>query len=237
METQPQRSALMRAAEARGLRIDWPYSQTAIDLMGFALSLANRPVAQYIADVLPDPRTRRYVEHRWPSQGFKHPEDANFIELARIGVPPGHVGFLTGIEQEIWDQDGGFFPTLQQFWGLPEQTDADLSNTIWFLRLLPFESQQQERLVQNFNSALPNWQNSLPGVPFGDLPRIERLWYPPHAHQNLPNLVIPQNSSLRFYVSLRPQENWRFIVAGRLRGWTQIASNKWATANASGSSW
>jgi len=160
------------------------------------------------------PETQRYQEHHFDV--YNLPGNAQrLVELARIIVPRGDVGYLKSIEQFVADQDGGFFPTGSEYWGVPYQNDPDVLNLRWYLRLSNFEGEQPARFVGG--ASIYN----LPGWAFPDLPEIDYLWYPAHCVQKMPNMVIPGGTMLRFFILSLGSTVWQWRVMGRLRAVVQ----------------
>lgn len=171
------------------------------------------------------PQTQRYVEHNYPRTIQPLVNGVTqywLVELARIPVPRGSVGYLRSIEQFLDDFGGGFYPTAAENWGLPYQADVDLSPTRWFLRLDNFDGQQPARI--NRSSAVYfDPEVAMRGQAFYDLAEIRELWYMPHGGNNVLNSVIPGGSLLRFFFYSPYTITWRWRVMGRLRAFVQSA--------------
>ena len=182
------------------------------------------------------PQTQRYQEHTFPvwtyTNNFALPA---LVELSRIIVPRGDVGYLKSIEQFIQDADAGFYPTASEFWGLPYQDDADLAACRWYLRLSNFDGFQPPRFISI--SATMNPDTRLPGQAYYDLPQFQNIWYPPHCASKLPNMVIPGGTMLRFFFYSPPTTTWRWQAMGRLRAVVQTAQCREANYNTRVSSW
>ena len=133
-----------------------------IDLKVFDYAIANfKPQKTPQKDPQFAPETQRYQEHHF--EPYNLPGNAIIIvELARIIVPRGEVGYLKSIEQFVEDQNGGFYPTSSEYWGLPYQNDADLLRLKWYLRLSTFEGEQPPRLIVSGSTYnLPGWAYNL----------------------------------------------------------------------------
>lgn len=161
----------------------------------------------------------------------------HLIEIGRIGVPSGSIGYLKTIEQVIQDSRSGFFPTASEFWGVPYQLDADLDLCHWYFRLSPFDGTLPAR-IQISQAAIFDQRASLPGRPFDVLADWSGVWYPPHCGQNkLPNIVVPGGYCLRWFVSVSPTAIWSWQVGGRMRAQIQSATSKAAVSNTSLVNW
>lgn len=155
------------------------------------------------------------------------PHRAWGVELARFIVPDGYIGIIKGLEQylaTVWGIPGGtdaFVYSQNSRWGVPGPWHAvappgipssDLGT--WHFRL------------HNLSRTTPIWWNALgivqlPDLPYTDFPNDEQLWFPAGSasSQNL-HLIVPAGRMLRV-IYVTPEQNARFEVACKLRGFIQ----------------
>lgn len=209
----------------------------AVDWKVFDWALRNyRELAYNNKDLYPEPQTQRYMEDVQSWVGVDQ-ANSSVVELARLAVPVGSVGFLKSIEQFINDSDSDFYPTSSELWGLPFQNEPELEACTWFLRLQPYTGIMPARINQTIAAPITDFEPYLPGRPFEDLPHFTDIWYPPHCASKMPNIVIPGGFVLRFFFTSPPAVKFRWRVAGRLRGIYQSATCAEARHNARISAW
>lgn len=179
-------------------------------------------------DLLYDARSQRYVESNFAVYKAD-PEDYLLLELARISVPRGSVGYLKTVEQFCADFDQGFYPTAAQFLGIPFQDISDLDSLRWYLRLEQFNGRQPARLVKSSSTPI-NVESDLPGYPYVELSEIVGLWHFPHIRQQL-SCIIPGAYLLRFFVYSPPTHTFTFSFSGRLTANVQSALSSSAVFN------
>lgn len=152
-------------------------------------------------------RTARYYRHTFGK--IEHPqEDPDYgpwlIEMARICVPWGSIGYLENLHQflqETWPCEVLHTVAGKDAWGLPYTSNPAIENFgRWYLRLSPFQGQQPQRVNINLNTAsITDPGHLLPGIPYSDLPTIEHLWQMPQAQNNPFDSVIPGGYMLRLF--------------------------------------
>jgi hypothetical protein len=151
------------------------------------------------------------------------------VELAQFAVPKGSIGFVRYVDQVLNDVDGNYYPSNQEYWGSPHFVFSDIDNCRWYLTLDFFDGQMPAPFV--LSSAVAFTSQSLPGIPYTDLPQISRLWYPAHSGKEL-KLLVPGNRVLRLFFYTPPTTLYRWQVMGKLSGWTQSTYTQQAKANA-----
>lgn len=152
---------------------------------------------------------------------YRQPENEYIIvELARVAIPYGSIGYLKRIDQFIKDIDNLFFPTQCDYWGNPYPDSEDLGYCRWYLRLSQFEGNQPERFIRHDTVALIP-EMTLPGIPYYEMSEFRDIWFPPHASNQLPSLLIPGGYMLRYFCYAPPGETYRWVVAGRLQATMQ----------------
>lgn len=183
-------------------------------------------------DLLQHPKSRRYQESILSAA--EQPDMAEYwaVELARIVVPKGQIGFLTSIEQVLNDVDGNYYPTNVIYWGSPNYQLTDVDNCRWYLKLDYFDGLVPPRF--NLTQAAPVMTSArLPGWGYTELAEIPGIWYPAHnANSSKLKLIIPGQRMLRFYFLTPPTNTYRWQASGRLRGYTQSTFSREAGANA-----
>lgn len=200
---------------------EWVTSQGAIE-----------PQNPHTFELLEHPKSRRYQEVIFDA--VTDPDITGWwgVELARIVVPKGEVGFLTGIDQVLNDVEGNYFPTNVAYWGSPNYVLPDVDNTRWFLKLDYYDG----LIPQRFNRIqfAPAMQPGvLPGWGYPELHEIPGIWYPAHnSNANKLSLIIPGQRMLRFYFFTPPTVTYQWQVSGRLRAYTQSTYSREAQANA-----
>lgn len=179
-----------------------------------------------------DRRSRSFKESVLSRQTHTDIDEHWAIELARIIVPYGDIGFLECIEQVLADVDGSYYPTSSEFWGNPYSQLSDINNCRWYLKVQPVDTFDGQRI--NFQSAtvIDPYQD-LPGAPYAEKFEIDGIWYPAHCGQsrNL-KMIIPQDTVLRFYMITPPTILYQWVAAGRLRAFTQSTFSPEAAQNA-----
>lgn len=191
----------------------------------------SEPSNPHTFDLWQHPKSRRYQESIMEAQ--TQPDMAEYwaVELARIVVPHGQVGFVTGIEQVLNDVDGNYFPSNVAYWGSPTFSIDDVDNCRWYLTLDYFDGLLPPRF--NLSQVAAIGAGRLPGFGYSDLPEIPGLWYPAHnGPANKVKLVIPGQRMLRFYFVTPPTLNYQWQASGRLRGYLQSTYSREAQANA-----
>jgi hypothetical protein len=179
--------------------------------------LYQHPVSQRHQESVFDVQTQPDITEYWA------------VELARIYVPEGVIGYLVGIDQVLNDVQGNYYPSNVTYWGSPHFVIPDVDNCRWYLRLDYFNGQQPARF--NLSSAAPIPTDRLPGFPYSELHEIPGLWYP--AHQDHPlKLLIPGQHMLRFYFVSPPTTIYQWQTMGRLRAYTQTTYSRAAQFNA-----
>lgn len=180
-------------------------------------------------ELLEHPYSQRYQESIFPSAVHTAPADYWAVELARVVVPKGCVGFLTGIDQVLNDVDGSYYPSNVHYWGSPTFVFGEVDDCRWYLRLDSFDGFQPPRWA--LSSTVPIPTDLLPGWPYTELYEIPALWYPAGNSAGL-KLIVPGRHMLRFYFVTPPQTLYQWQVTGRLRAYIQSTFNPEAAANA-----
>lgn len=181
---------------------------------------------------LEHPKSTRYQESVFSAALHQTVTDYWAVELARIVVPKGSVGFLTGIDQVLNDVDGNYYPSNQEYWGSPTFVISDVDNCRWYLTMESFYGPQPARF--NLSLTVPIPPEALPGMPYPELFAIPGLWYPAHNGAGSPKfeLIIPGAKMVRFFFSTPPTTFYQWQVSGRLRGYTQTTYSREAKGNA-----
>lgn len=232
-----QEAELLRLARDQGVISPSLPCFDSIDMRTFDLALALwKPQKQWLKDSQLAPQTQRYSESYYPLRGH-HFTAYWWVELARISVPKGSIGFLKSLEQFIDDNEDRFFPTSSEYWGLPYQSDAELSACRWYLRLSNFDGSEPPRFERYLPIPSPNPDELLPGFGYWELPEIQHLWYPPHCAARFPNMIIPGGYSLRLFFYTPPCTKWHWRVMGRMRAVIQSVLCAEADYNSRVSPW
>jgi hypothetical protein len=234
--TREEEAAVMRAAIAQGVvdRVLVPFDT--IDQKVFRAAIAAyRPQKFWNKDPQFVAQTQRYHESVYPPH-VVDPTEYTVVELARFPVARGSVGYLKSLEQFVQDSGSGFYPTSSELWGLPFQSDADLSECRWYLRLDAFDGILPNRLIVADAAAFV-LETVLPGQPYWELAEFRDIWYPPHCSSKMPNMLVPGGYVLRYFFFSPPTTTWTWEAAGRLRGVTQSALCAEADYNTRISSW
>lgn len=177
------------------------------------------------------PKSRRLQETVFAP--LDQPDQAEFwaVELSRIVVPEGQVGFLDSIEQVLLDSTGDYYPTNAAYWGSPYFVDAEVAACRWYLTIDFFDGLQPLR-YNTSGTTLPTI-SQLPGFPYPDLNTIDGIWYPAHsAASSGLKLIIPGQRMLRFFFVTPPTVNYTWRAAGRLRAFTQSTYSCDSASNA-----
>lgn len=191
----------------------------------------SEPRNPHTFDLYTHPKSRVYKESILSAQS--QPDMAEYwaVELARIAVPHGSIGFVTGLEQVLNDVDGNYFPTNVVYWGSPNFTLSDVDNCRWYLTLDYFDGVEPARF--NLSQAAPITAGRLPGWGYSQLNEIPGIWYPAHnGNANKMKLIIPGQRILRFYFVTPPTTTYQWQASGRLRAYTQSTYSREAQANA-----
>jgi hypothetical protein len=197
----------------------------------FELFLNQDPVIEKnpsTLELLQYPDALRYVEHTYPAEIHETVTDYWCVELARIAVPWGHVGYLRKIDQVLNDATGNYFPSNVAYWGSPIFVDSDVDNCRWWLTIEPFNGVMPVRF--ELSNTTPFGIGRLPGKPYSELHEIDALWYPAGCQKTF-DLIIPQQSLLRFYFYSPPTTTWQWQARGRLSASRQSTYGKCASHN------
>lgn len=180
-------------------------------------------------DLLQHPKSKRAQISTFPAA--THPNTAEYwaVELARVVVPQGSIGFLWGLEQVLNDVDGNYYPSNREFWGSPQFVLPDVDNARWYLTLDYYDGVLPPPF--NFSSVTPIGTSILPGLSYPELFEIDALWYPAGGNQKL-NLIIPGARMLRFFFLSPPTTIYQWQVRGRLSASTQSTFSDEAAKNA-----
>ncbi len=190
---------------------------------------ASDPQNPHTFDLDTHPKSRRYHESVFPAITDPNVTAYWGVELARITVPKGEVGFLVGLEQVLNDAEGNYYPSNVAYWGSPTFGLDDVDNCRWYLKLDYFDGIVPDR----FNlTAVAMDSMALPGAPYAELPEIDALWYPAHNGSRKLRLIIPGGMMLRFYFLTPPITVYQWQVRGKLRAYTQSTFSREAQANA-----
>lgn len=169
--------------------------------------------------------SRRYVDHYFPKWTQIGNVEIGYqpalVEIARITVPPNHVGYLRLIDQALCDwaryeatYDWKAFPSSYYNGGITWFDEWQVDLCRWFLRVEPFRGVYPDRLVI---SPCTNPDLSLPGAPYSELPYINNIWFP--AHNNRPMWsLIPAATTLRFFFYTPHTDDYQWSVMGKLSG-------------------
>ena len=203
------------------------------DLLGIAAkqfdegSSANARAVELAMDV----NSRRHQESHFDPATQPNTAEYWLVELARIAVPMGNIGFLGSLEQVLWDANGAYYPSSSDYWGNPYFLHTDVSNCRWYLMIDRFDSADQPRV--NISSALPIPTSRIPGAPYPELHEIDGLWYPAHNSSSTHlKWLIGQNRILRYFFLSPPTSQYTWNVSGRLRAYTQSTYSPEAQKNA-----
>lgn len=177
------------------------------------------------------PKSRRLQEVVFPPLDQPLQVENWAVELARIVVPEGQIGFLASLEQVLFDFAGDYYPTNQTYWGSPYFVDAEVAACRWYLTLDYFDGLQPAR--HNVSGPTLATISELPGWAYPELNTIDGIWYPAHspASHDL-KLIIPGQRMLRFFFVTPPTVNYTWRAAGRMRAFNQSTYSKDASANA-----
>lgn len=180
-------------------------------------------------DLLQHPKSKRAQISTFPAA--THPNITQYwaVELARIAVPQGSIGFLWGLEQVMNDAAGNYYPSNREFWGSPQFVLPDVDNARWYLTLDYYDGQLPDPF--NHSGATPIDGSILPGLSYPELFEIDALWYPAGGNQSL-NLIIPGARVLRFFFLTPPTTTYQWQVRGRLSAFTQSTFSDEAAKNA-----
>lgn len=179
------------------------------------------------------PKSQSYWEHAYDRATHETTTDYFIVELARIAVSYGQIGFLTSIEQVLRDINGAYYPTSKDYWGAPDFVDTDVSQCRWYLTLDYYNGVLPPRFT--YSSTVPignNLNQVLPGTPFPDLYEIDALWYPAHSRNARIKAMIPGARMLRFFFYTPPTDTYQWVVRGRLRAQIQGMYSYHAELNA-----
>lgn len=182
-------------------------------------------------NLLNHPKSRRFQESSFDV--VTQPDVAEYwaVELARIIVPQGSIGFLETLEQVLNDSIGSYYPTNQDYWGSPHFVISDVDNCRWFLTIDYYDGLQPARF--EISGATPIDGARLPGMPYSELFEINGLWYPAGSQAaNNMRLIVPEQHMLRFFFVTPPTATYTWQVRGRLRAYTQTTYCKEAANNA-----
>lgn len=182
-------------------------------------------------NLLEHPRSRRFQESSFPAATQPDPTENWAVEVARIVVPQGSVGFIESLEQVLNDASGSYYPTNQAFWGSPVFVDPDVDNCRWYLTIDYYDGLVPEPF--EISGATAIGIGRLPGAPYSELSEIDGLWYP----ANSPNakhlqLIVPEMKMLRLFFMTPPTVTYTWQVRGRLTAYTQTTYCKEAANNA-----
>ena len=228
------RSDILRRA-IQGRVIDTRISRMTNPLVSRAMIIASSVKKHHYQD----PNTFRLFEHpnslSWRESVFEpgvHTTISDYwcLELARIVVPRGSVGYLEGIDQVLNDKDGNYFPSNREYWGSPTFSFSEVDDCKWWLTLDHYYNAEPARF--ELSQTTPFTITRLPGRPYRDLHEIPGLWYPAHSNQKI-STIIPGSSILRFFIYSPPQTVYQWQAAGRLRARVQSTFSKYASRNAS----
>lgn len=179
-----------------------------------------------------DSNSRNFQESILPPATHPDVTEHWAIELGRLFVPHGSIGFMENLEQVLFDVDGNHFPTSSEYWGSPYSQFPDVSGCRWYLMIEHFDQFDGQRV--NFQSATPiDPLRSLPGAPYAEKWEIDGIWYPalsPSARGM--KWLIPQNRVLRFFMITPPTTLYRWVAGGRLSACTQSTYSPEAAQNA-----
>lgn len=186
------------------------------------------------------PWSRRYQDHSFDLVRAPESElgwSSMLVELSRINVPTGNIGFLRRIEQYVGDMarykatyDWLAIPSQLLNWGIWEYAEPEIDDIRWYLRLVPFYGPESERLfVPNITNPVPR----LPGRPYQEpqLNEINCISFPCHNPYTL-WAMIPGGYSLRFYVWTPATTTYQWTVRGKLSAITQALDSHEAELNA-----
>jgi len=178
-----------------------------------------------------DAKSRRWRESNF--EPLTQPNMAQWwaVELARIVVPFGEVGFVESCEQVLYDVDGNYFPTNSVYWGSPFFADSDVDDCRWYLTIDNISHAGDARFNRTSVAAFDS--TVLPGSPYPDKYEIAGIWYPAHnSSANHLKWIVPHEKVLRFFFFTPPTAIWQWRAAGRLRAYTQSTFSPEAAANA-----
>lgn len=197
----------------------------------------NRPDPKIVSknparlELLEYPDALRYVEHSYPARVHDTITEYFCVELARVAVPHGSVGYIRRLEQVLNDADGNYYPSNVSYWGSPRFVDSDVDNCRWWLKIQPYWGTLPPRFA--LTSTTPFGIGRLPGAPYSELHEIDALWYPAGC-KSMPDLIIPQGSLLRFYFFSPPTTTWQWEARGRLCVSRQSTYSAMAAVNTRG---
>jgi len=243
MDSQTLRScALMQFAVREGIVSDYglseilqepiPTGEVPADIFDVVRETAERAgVNETHYELYSAAKTRQHQESALPPVTNPDETQAFAVELARIAVPEGHIGFVTNISQVVYDEQGDVYPSGAAFWGSPYSIDAEIASCRWFFTIEYFDGVLPPRF--QVNSLNPITFADLPGTPWREMPTIDAMWYPAHnvAGQNL-KLLVPTARILRFFFSCQTTGNYNFTAAGKLSGFTQTVLSDDSAENA-----
>lgn len=202
------------------------------------MSIAQRdyqqgPMSAKAVELATDAKSRRHDESRFDP--ITQPDTAEhwMVELARIYVSFGEVGFVKSCEQVLYDVDGNVYPSSSEYWGSPYSVHPDIANCRWYLTYDTFGAVAETPARFNVSQAAPLQISRLPGAPYPELFEIDGLWYPAHntASNNL-KWIISQDRVLRFFFYSPPTVQYQWRVSGRIRADIQSTYSKQAVDNA-----
>lgn len=180
-----------------------------------------------------DAKSRRHNESRMDP--ITQPNTAEYwlVELARVYVSFGEIGFVNSLEQVLWDVNGNYYPSSNAYWGNPYSVIPDVSQCRWYLTYDTFGAVNANPGRFQVSQAAPIPISRIPGAPYPELFEIDGMWYPAHASaSNKLKWLISQDRVLRFFFLSAPTTQYQWRVSGRIRANIQSTFSREAAKNA-----